>query len=174
MRQQLKALTLIALLAGPIASGAAVAGTAPLVTVEERMQILDLISAYSHTYDSRDVEGFIGLFTVDAVWEYYGSGGAKLLFRFTREELRAAVTKRLEGFRTKGIQSRHYQTNTLLTPVGVGKVEATTIFNITWQVPDEKPVLVTTGVFHDVIVKTAAGWRFARRTELVDQIDLPQ
>jgi len=172
MRQQLKALALTALLAGPLASGVAVAGTVPSVPDEDRVQILDLISAYSHTYDSRDVESFIGLFTDDAVWEYYGSGGTKLLFRFNRQELRAAVTKRLEGLKTRGIQSRHYQTNTLLTPVAAGKVEATTIFNITWQVPDERPALVTTGIFRDVVVKTAAGWRFARRTELVDQSDL--
>jgi len=174
MRQLLKTLTLIALLAGPIAAQAAPAGTAPSVAAEDRLQIVDLISAYSHTYDRRDIESFIALFTADAVWEFYASGGTRLLYRLNRDELRAAVTKRLEGFKAKGIQSRHYQTNTLLTAVNAGKVEATTIFQITWQAQDEKPALVMTGTFNDVIVKTATGWKFARRTELVDQGDLPQ
>jgi 3-phenylpropionate/cinnamic acid dioxygenase small subunit len=152
------------------ASYAGHAGAPPGVSPEDRQQILDLISTYSYTYDARDIEGFVALFTEDCVWEAFANGAAKPTVRAAnRGELRAVVAQRLAMLQQKGIQSRHYQTNTLLVARADGQVEGTTMLNLVWQQPNEKPSTVMTGVYRDLFVKTGAGWRSAKRSFFMDQ-----
>lgn len=140
------------------------------ISGKERQRILDLISAYSYAYDGQDIEGFLVLLTKDCVWEAYASGDTTPIVRTaTGEELRTVVTQRFTMLKQKGIQSRHYQTNTLLVPRPDGQVEGTTMLNLTWQVPGEKPYTVTTGVYRDLFVKSAGDWKFAKRSLFMDQ-----
>ena len=37
--------------------------------IEDKLAILELLAAYSHTLDNGDDEGWVQLFTADAVWE---------------------------------------------------------------------------------------------------------
>jgi 3-phenylpropionate/cinnamic acid dioxygenase small subunit len=152
-------------------SFAGYAGLPASISAEDRQQILDLISTYSQTYDANDIEGFLELFTKDCVWEASARGADKPMMRAANlDELRAVVTQRLAMLQQKDIQSRHYQTNTLLVPRAGGGVEGTTMLNLTWQVPGEKPTTVTTGTYHDVFVRSdGGGWKIARRTLLMDQ-----
>lgn len=171
MKKTLVTLCVFALLG---ASFASYAGLPVSVSAEDRQQILDLISTYSRTYDAKDIEGFLELFTKDCVWEASASGATKPMVRAAnRDELRAVVTQRLAMLHQKGIQSRHYQTNTLLLLRAGGGVEGTTMLNLTWQVPGEKPATVTTGIYHDVFVRSdGGGWKIARRTLLMDQSEI--
>ncbi|HLP45782.1 MAG TPA: nuclear transport factor 2 family protein [Candidatus Kapabacteria bacterium] len=45
---------------------------------EDQQAILDLISNYSYTYDSKDINKFLSLFTSDCVWEVYMDRGTNL------------------------------------------------------------------------------------------------
>jgi 3-phenylpropionate/cinnamic acid dioxygenase small subunit len=168
MKKTLVSLFVFALLS---VSFAGYAGLPASASAEDRQQILDLISTYSQTYDAKDIEGFLELFTKDCVWEAFASGADKPMMRAAnRDELRAAVTQRLAMLQQKGIQSRHYQTNTLLVRRAGGQVEGTTMLNLIWQVPGEKPTMVTTGIYHDVFVRSdGGGWKIGRRTLLMDQ-----
>ena len=144
---------------GPVNSASA-EGT---LSQDDRQAILDLISRYSHTYDSKDADGYVALFADDAVM--VGLSGEEL----TRQELLAWARDRHASFRDQGIQSRHYQTNTLLEPMSDGSVSGETVMAVAWQRRDEPtPTLVHTGTYGDRFVKTDAGWRFKRREIRVD------
>ena len=143
------------------------------VAAEDRQQILDLISTYSQTYDAKDIDGFLLLFTKDCAWEVVPKGATQPTVRAAnREELRALASQRLAMLQQNGIQSRHYQTNTVLSAHADGQVEGSTMLNLVWQVPGEKPYTVTTGIYRDLFVKTEGGWQFAKRTLLMDQSEL--
>lgn len=146
------------------------AGPPLAVSAEDQRQILDLISASSYTYDSKDLESYLALFTKDCVLEIFPTGATEPTVRAAnRNELRAVAAQRFAMLREKGIQSRHYQTNTLLTQRACGQVAGTTMLNLMWQLPGEKPYTVTTGIYRDLFVKAEGGWRLATRTFLMDQ-----
>lgn len=149
------------------------AGPPSSVSAEDQRAILDLISAYSYTYDGKDLEGYLALYTKDCVWELVPQGAAAPTVRAaSRDELRAMVTQRLAMQRQQGIQSRHYQTNTLLSAGADGRVEGRTMLNLVWQVPGQKPGIVMTGIYSDEFVKADGIWKFAKRTLLMDQAEL--
>jgi len=149
------------------------AGAPKAVSAADREQILDLISASSYTYDGKDLERYIALFTKDCVLEMFPAGAATPTVRAAnRTELSAVAAQRFAMLRDKGIQSRHYQTNTLLTLHAGGQVAGTTMLNLMWQVAGEKPYTVTTGIYRDLFVKTEGGWKLAKRTLLMDQGEL--
>jgi uncharacterized protein (TIGR02246 family) len=140
------------------------------VSIEDKQQIQDLISTYSQAYDRKDIEGFLALFTKDCVWEAYASGAeTPMVSVANRDALRAVTVQRFEVLQQKGIQSRHFQTNTILVVRPDGQVEGTTMLNLIWQVPSEKPYTVTTGIYHTLFVKAEGGWRIAKRTLMMDQ-----
>ena len=149
------------------------AGTPMPVPADDQRQILDLISAYSYTYDGKDLEGYLALYTKDCVWELVPQGAAAPTVRAAnRDELRAMVTQRLAMQRQQGIQSRHYQTNTMLAAKSDGRVEGRTMLVLVWQVPGQKPNMVMTGVYSDEFVKVDGSWKIAKRTLLMDQAEM--
>ena len=148
---------------------------APPLTVaaEDQRQILDLISAYSYTYDAKDLEGYLALYTQDCVWELVPRGAATPTVRAAnRDELRALVTPRLAMLQQQGIQSRHYQTNTVLTARADGQVEGRTMLHLVRQAPGEKPYTLMTGIYSDVFVRSDGSWKIAKRTLLIDQPEM--
>lgn len=116
------------------------------VSAEDQRQILDLISASSYAYDGKDLEGYLVLYAEDCVWEVVPNGATKPTVRAAnREELRTLAAQRFAMLREKGIQSRHYQTNTVLSARADRQVEGTTMLVLMWQVQRERPCAVTTG-----------------------------
>jgi hypothetical protein len=43
----------------------------------QQQEILQVMSQYSHRWDSKDADGYSQLFTEDAVWEIWGLGAKK-------------------------------------------------------------------------------------------------
>src|SRR5512139_1181470 len=112
------------------------AGAPGAVSAEDQRQILDLIAAYSYTYDGKDLEGYLALHTKDCVWELVPRGSAMPSVRAgNRDELGALASQRWAMLQKQGIQSRHYQTNTLLSASEGGQVEGRTMLNLVWQAP---------------------------------------
>lgn len=138
--------------------------------VEDRMALLDLISAYSHTWDGRDQRGWVALFTDDAVLQ--ASFRGELAWTYGSNRARSEF---IESFwagadKTGILQSRHFQTNTIFTPQGDGRVRADTMFAVAFQHKGEAgPRISNTGIYRDRFVKTEGGWKFERRDILVDQ-----
>ena len=101
--------------------------TSPLLRfmrVEDRLDILDLISRYSMTYDHNEIDKHVSLFTED--------GTLVLTHEATGHEARRKMTgERRAKVAEKGIQNRHFLVNTVLDEVSVDEVEAVSNFLIT-------------------------------------------
>ena len=131
----------------------------------DRQAILDLISAYSYTYDSKDLVRWLSLFTKDTVWAWYAGPSKTLAVQLVgRDTMKAYFEPRLATLAQQGIQSRHYQTNTVFTTLEGKKATARTIVLVTWQYAHETtPRPVHTGIYEDKFVKTKDGWKFKER-----------
>ena len=131
---------------------------------DDRQAILDLISSYSYAYDASDLERFAALFQANAVVTFRQgnlTGNA---------HIREAMAARRRWVAQQGIQPRHYQTNTVLTEMAEGHVQARTMVLVTWQRSGEpEPKVVHTGFYDDEFRRTAEGWQFSKRAILIDQ-----
>lgn len=154
-------------LLGVFTSGAAFPGDTP--AADDRFMLQDLISRYGRTYDDREAGAWTALFTENATLSLYLLG--KLVREInSNDERRSWAQSRFDTFDKDGvIKTRHFQTNTLLERLGDGAVEGTTVFSVTYQYAAEAtPRLVHTGVYRDRFVKTASGWKFAKREISID------
>ena len=138
------------------------------ISIQDRQQIHELISRYGHTWDGKDSEAWSALFTGDAVKQNFAAG--KLTSEtLTNIERLARARKRHTMFAQNGIQTRHFQTNTMLVSRPDGSVTGETIFWVSWQQNgEEAPRLVHTGVYLDEFVETSSGWKFGRREVRID------
>jgi len=140
------------------------------ISVEDRIAIADLIHRYSYTWDSRDADGWVDLFTDDAVIQ--ASFVGKLAWSYgSIAERRAFINGFYETLTKQGLMNtRHVQAATILSPNGDGSVDGQTMFVVAFQYRGEpKPRITNTGIYRDRFVRTPAGWKFARRDILVDQ-----
>lgn len=152
-----------------LSSGRATSSPSHL-SAADRIAITDLIHRYSYTWDGRDTDGWVDLFTDDAViqasfvgtlaWSY-GSNAERRQFI---DGFYEATTK--DGL----MRSRHIQTGTVLEPQADGSVRGETMFVVALQYKGEAtPRFPNTGVYRDRFVRTPAGWKFALRDIVVDQ-----
>lgn len=133
------------------------------LTPEDRFEILDLISSYSWGYDTADWELQGSLWADDAQFE--GANGDRRI----GAEITLGSRQRREGLAKRNIQTRHFQTNTLFEVIDADRVRARTIFHVMWQhAGTDPPVPMHTGEYHDEFVRTANGWKFARRRATID------
>ena len=131
--------------------------------MQDRQQILDLISGYSYGYDGQDWDLFESLWADEAVLK----GGPTT--RRGPAEIVAGFRARRERLAAEGVQTRHYQTNTLLSDAGGGRVMGRSLLLVAWQRAGEPaPVVRHTGVYTDEFFKTGAGWRIVSRTVDID------
>lgn len=117
--------------------------------VEDRDEIRQLMYRYGHTWDNWDFEGWAGVFTDDGI--YWEGGGP--VFKGHRELVAYAqdTAPRFSG-------RFHIVTNQLIDVEG-DSAKAHSYFLI---VEGLSPVL--SGTYDDRLVRTANGWRFAKRT----------
>ncbi|MBM4245026.1 MAG: nuclear transport factor 2 family protein [Deltaproteobacteria bacterium] len=146
------------------------APVAPGVALEDRAAITDLIHRYSYTWDGRDVAGWVGLFTDDAVIQAAFVGKQAWSYG-SNTERRTFIDGFYEAMAKQGlVTTRHVQAGTLLTPESDGSVRGETMFVVAFQFRGEKtPRFTNTGVYRDRFVRTPTGWKFARRDIDVDQ-----
>jgi 3-phenylpropionate/cinnamic acid dioxygenase small subunit len=134
----------------------------------DRQQILDLISRYSYTWDGKDAEAYTALFQDNATMSTYSAGTLNSITRSNKERL-ARAHERFHSFTVQGIQTRHYQTNTILERQSDGSVRGNTLFQVVWQYAAEPaPKLVHSGTYRDLFARTSSGWRFASREIHID------
>ncbi|MEQ8233619.1 MAG: nuclear transport factor 2 family protein [Gammaproteobacteria bacterium] len=134
-----------------------------------RQELNDLIAAYSYTYDSKDIVRWLGLFEDDATWSWFGPEGDLVLELNGTDEMRAFFEPRLVGLTQQGVQTRHLQTNTVLTAFKGNVAKTRTIVLVSWQYESEAaPRLVHTGHYDDTFVRTRGEWKFKERSIFVD------
>jgi 3-phenylpropionate/cinnamic acid dioxygenase small subunit len=141
-----------------------------LVGGQDERAILRLIYQYSYTFDGRDLDGFMSLFTEDALWEAYNKGAATpTVSLHGSEELRRVIAMQMNDQISKGIQSRHFQTNTILTRLARGRVQAITMIMVTWQQGSQPATIVHTGFYRDEFTLQGAEWKFVKRQGYLDE-----
>lgn len=86
----------------------------PNFNVADRMAINDVIDAYGIYWDTNNLDGFLSLFTNDALGVIYGSDGKKMTYLIKDEAQRAISEERMEFFKINKMQRRHMMSNTML------------------------------------------------------------
>lgn len=138
------------------------------ISAEDRQQILDLISRYSYAWDGKDAKAWASLFTGDAIVQTYMAGNL-VAESNSDEQRRIEAVKQLEAFAKQEIQTRHFQTNTILTKHDDSSISGETMFFVIWQYDSEPaPQVIRSGVYKDIYKRSSAGWKFLRRKILID------
>ncbi len=140
-----------------------------LVAVQDERAIVRLIYEYSYTFDGRDLDGFMSLFTEDALWEAYNAGAATPTISLHGSgELRSVISMQMNDQISKGIQSRHFQTNTILTRLARDRVQAVTMIMVIWQHGSQPATIVHTGFYRDEFSLQDGEWKFVKRQAYLD------
>ena len=117
-------------------------------TAEDRDEILQLMYRYNHLIDSGDASGWAATFTEDGVFDVAGQ------VRSGRDELTAFAAS-VRGF-------RHSVVNPVIDVTG----DAATVR--AYFVVYKDAAILGTGSYADELVRTPAGWRFAKRVSTPD------
>ena len=122
------------------------------LTVEDRLEIHELYSRYSHAFDSGDVDAWVALFIPE------GRFGVPAGPITGTDGLRRFATERAE--QAPGM--RHLITNVTLDATG-GGANGRAYFLCFRLAGDGRLRLLNIGRYEDELVKTDDGWRFAAR-----------
>ena len=134
-----------------------------MISVDTRLTIEDLIAAYSFGYDEMEWDLYSSIWDDDAVL------ASSLGERQGKEKIVASARQWREHLQAQGIQTRHYQTNTLLTLVDEENIRGRTMFHVAWQRQGEKePALTHTGIYIDEFRLSERGWLLVRRQIKID------
>jgi 3-phenylpropionate/cinnamic acid dioxygenase small subunit len=130
-----------------------------LQEISDRLEIQDLLVAYSHAVDTRDWDAFDDIFTDDAVIDYTEMGGTRGGVAATKEFLRTTMPQ-FAGF-------QHLQATSKVTVHGDTADGRTICHNpMVLDVGDGRTHVFFCGAWYrDRFVRTPAGWRIRERYE---------
>ena len=133
-----------------------------MLTLEDKYAVGELIARYAHCADFQDWEGQAKLFVPEVETEMEGQ---ELRFRGIEEQV---AHSKVSAEWTKG-KNRHYNFNLIVSEQD-GEVVADYMFmNVNAGEEAMGAQIVVTGRMRDTVVKTAEGWKFARRLVRFDQ-----
>lgn len=139
------------------------------VSGPDQQAILRDIYEYSYRFDSRDLQGFLSLFTEDAVWEAsYVGNTMPAISVISKEQLRQVIFSQMQNQIAAGIQCQHFQTNTVLTRLSSDRVQAVSMIMVTWQPGAQPGTMVHTGFHRDEYIRQGATGEFVRCQAYVD------
>jgi uncharacterized protein (TIGR02246 family) len=127
----------------------------------DRAQIRELTARYNRCFDDGDPEAFAATFTEDAVMEI--DGGPRMA---GRDELAAMVRHTPYGV-------KHVTVDATVAVDGDRATQDVSLIVLTRPARDaardaRRSTVERTGRYHDELVRTTDGWRFARRTVFLD------
>lgn len=125
------------------------------LTLEDRLEILDLAARYSHATDHGDGKALADTFTEDGVFE--GAGEPR--------QGRAAHEAATNGLAASGMVLRHFVSNPVIE--GDGDQATMKLYVEVKNLADPAtPMLV--GCYYDDLRRVDGRWKFARRRVEVD------
>lgn len=134
-----------------------IANGAPTLSTADYVEIQQLYARYNHYIDGGESEKYANLFTPDGSLETPAS-------MFGTVQGHAALARLVGGLgKPAAIQPNHLTYNVMVDPSAEGAVGAAYFMMVTAGEEGEPPTLGLRAVYHDVLVKTAEGWRFKRR-----------
>ena len=130
---------------------------ARLAVLEDAEAVRELCIAYGRTLDAKDFAGYASLFAEDGEWCGFETiKGRDNILRFMTETFDTPDAKPCVH---------------LMTNFRIAVTADTATSWCRWTLIEDHgagPVLVYSGHYDDEVVRTAQGWRFARRTVTVD------
>lgn len=131
-----------------------------LQQLSDRLEIEDLVAEYADAIDTLQLERLDQVFTPDAHIDYSAMGGAVGSY----PEVRAFLAQALPLFKN----TQHLIANYRITLKGDSATGKIMCFNPMELKLDDKssPVFFLGLWYQDEYVRTEAGWRIARRTEI--------
>ena len=141
------------------------------VSQNEQYAIEKVISLYGYYYDNNRIEEWTNLFTEKAILEHYFAGLDIPYGAVTKDNdaRKVSVGHWRNQLKEKGIQTRHYQSNTLLTRIDDKKISGITNFYVLHQDKNaEAPVLKHSGANHDTFIKVGTEWKILKREIHID------
>ena len=134
--------------------------TLSIQEISDRLEIQDLLVAYSHAIDHHEWDALDDVFTADAVIDYTEMGGPRGNLAETKAFLASAM-KMFTAF-------QHMQATTKLTFDGADRAHGKTICHNPMMVTDGdgNPHMMFCGLWYrDTFVRTPDGWRIKDRYE---------
>ena len=139
----------------------------PNFNVADRIAIKEVIDAYGIYWDTNNLEGFLSLFTEDAIDLSYGSNNERLSYKI-KEKIKNS-RERMDYFEENAMQRRHMMSNTLFLEL----TEDSAYINqyMTLLTTDKKnPTKIVTPIFYDFKLKKTEGiWKISYREIILDR-----
>jgi hypothetical protein len=133
--------------------------------VEDKMEILELISRYSFAADTEGPEAFAGVFSEDGIFHGRAGQPDEIIVR-GHNQLLAFAARAYQGRGTR--QGRHHQSTTMFVELN-GDSACTRTYLMTTNVAEGSlPLVGLTSVYEDEIVRTPEGWRIKYRKIIPD------
>lgn len=82
--------------------------------INDRIAIKDVIDAYGIYWDTNNLEGYLSLFTDDAVGVHYDENGDKKIYQIKSESEIKKNEERMNFFINNNMQRRHMMSNSLI------------------------------------------------------------
>lgn len=124
--------------------------------MSDRLEIQDLLNAYTHAIDGKDWDALNDIFTPDAEIDYSATGG----IGGTLKEAKAFLEQVLPMFQS----TQHFVTNPMIRVTGDTASCKSLLFNPVTMERDGSPHTFFVGAWYvDALVRTKAGWRIAKR-----------
>jgi len=147
-------------------------GTKMQLSAEDRIELYELYSRSTRLISNRDIDGWLELFTEDAVFFLPGISemGVPDMQMSGHEELREFITNTIEGKfdpsigLEPGTKKRYLVGNIMLDAAGEGEAAGSAYFFLI--IPGKgggQPTMLGTGIYDDSFVKTDKGWKIKRR-----------
>ena len=128
--------------------------------MSDRLEIQDLLNAYTHAIDGKDWDALDTIFLPDATIDYSATGGIS----GSLNEAKAFLQQMLPMFQS----TQHFVTNPMIRVSGDSATCKSLLFNPVTLERDGSPHTFFVGAWYiDDLVRTDGGWRIAsRRQEL--------
>jgi 3-phenylpropionate/cinnamic acid dioxygenase small subunit len=141
------------------------ATTAITLTADDRHAIEQLLSSYGFHHDARDFDALERCFTPDASYTMVIAGQEPIGPRRGRAE----IVGQIRVFKSRQAdQRRHVITNFLFDQETATRARVRSYVTVV-AVASGALDVVTAGVYTDVVVRTADGWRIADKTLRLDK-----
>ena len=127
-------------------------------TILDKFEIQELLTAYAHAIDERNIDALDDMFTLDAEIDYSATGGIK----GTLSDIKPFLQASLALFKA----SQHFVTNPKIILNGDTATSKCLLFNPMVMDRDGSAHTLFIGAwYHDELVRTDTGWRISKRSQ---------
>ena len=145
-----------------------------LAEIARRLELEDLYSAYAACLDSDALEDWPGFFTEDCAYrittaENYEAGlPLGLIYATSQNMLKDRVSALREANIYEPQRYRHLVSGVQIEKAEADALDAVANFLVVRTMQDGGMTLFAAGRYLDRVVRSAAGWRFARKIVVLD------